>query len=277
MHKITVVVLDRDKRNFFATTPTRKMHSEIAFFIGLEREATHKGGKLLSKMILHVPARADDVGRLKGTLALGIFPDSVLLYNLSVVARMTGVTVALPSKALLGTAPPVISDAEAMPLYTKCFTPASAAASTRPLPRAISEGPPSLLTSYSECQHEVMVGSIKGTYRIVRVGVHENAPAILESFNHLVLGETIGLDNFNALFSKSLGFFRIRVAGDAPDLEALGLVLDEGGDNTTALRASGAVDCDELLGRHDEGSRVQRREGQVIVSCLGVSGMVVVR
>lgn len=90
------------------------------------------------------------------------------------------------------------------------------------------------------------------TYRIIRIRVDEDAPAVFESFDNLVLDKTVSLDNLNALASQGLCLFRIRITSNTADLEGLGLVLKEGLDNRAALGTKCTKDSNELRRRHDD-------------------------
>jgi hypothetical protein len=88
------------------------------------------------------------------------------------------------------------------------------------------------------------------TYRIIRIRVDEDAPAVLESFDNLVLDMTVSLDNLDTLASQGLGLFRIRITSNTTNLEGLGLVLKEGLDNRAALGTKRTEDSNELRRRH---------------------------
>lgn len=84
------------------------------------------------------------------------------------------------------------------------------------------------------------------TYRIIRIGVDEDAPTSPESFDYLFFDKTISLDDFDTLTDQTLDFLRIRVASDTADLEGLGFVLEERLNNASALRTSCPIDSDEF-------------------------------
>jgi hypothetical protein len=80
VHDITIVVADADKGNFLATSPSRSAQRVEAFLVSGEREAAEDGSQLWDQVILQVPARADDVDRLKA-LGLGIFANCMFFYR----------------------------------------------------------------------------------------------------------------------------------------------------------------------------------------------------
>jgi hypothetical protein len=88
------------------------------------------------------------------------------------------------------------------------------------------------------------------SYRVVRVDVGEDGPGALEGCHELVLLKPIGLDYLNAGLSKGLGGVRVRLAGDAVDLEGAGLVAEESASNAASLLASTAENGNDLCG-HD--------------------------
>ena len=90
------------------------------------------------------------------------------------------------------------------------------------------------------------------TYRIIRIRVDEDAPTSPERFDYLLFDKTISLDDFDTLTGQTLGFFRIRVTSNATNVERLGLVLEEGLDDASALRTSCPIDSDEFGRSHDE-------------------------
>lgn len=77
--KITVVVGDRDEGNLVVAAPARDVQGQVSLFIRSERESSKDRGNFLDEMVLHVPARADDVDSLEDTFALGILSNGMLL------------------------------------------------------------------------------------------------------------------------------------------------------------------------------------------------------
>lgn len=77
--EIAIVVPDRDEGNLVLATPARDVQSQVALLIRDKRKPSQHRGDFLDEVVLHVPARADDVDSLKDTLALGVLSNGVFL------------------------------------------------------------------------------------------------------------------------------------------------------------------------------------------------------